>query len=106
MAPRPTPVGWEQDPVTDGSFKADNTNTKPPARPNNTFLLVSPLMFLLILLIPRIIKGIDNKPHIIAHLTGKKPSIMCMAWPILGVNNNKDSIKNVTLLFFIFFSPF
>ncbi len=37
IAPRPVPVGCEQLPVTEGIFKADSTNTKPPASPNSTF---------------------------------------------------------------------
>src|SRR5512143_330249 len=28
IEPRPVPVGWEQLPVTEGSFKADKTNVK------------------------------------------------------------------------------
>ena len=30
MAPSPTPVGWEQLPVTEGIFSADSTKAKAP----------------------------------------------------------------------------
>jgi len=33
-APRPTPVGWEQLPVTDGIFKAERTKANAPASPS------------------------------------------------------------------------
>ena len=34
-APRPVPVGWEQLPVTEGSFRAERTNVNAAATPSS-----------------------------------------------------------------------
>ena len=39
MAPRPTPVGCEQLPVTDGIFREESTKQKPPAPPRRSIVL-------------------------------------------------------------------
>ena len=109
IAARPTPVGCEQLPVTDGIFNADNTKTKAPQRANNNFFLGCSFTILVIFLSPTIKKGINITHQIIAQFTGKKPSIMCIAFEITGVVININAAINdhFTLLFFILHtSPF
>ncbi len=36
IAPRPTPVGCDELPVTDGSLSAERTKQKPPAAPSSS----------------------------------------------------------------------
>ncbi len=54
MAPRPTPVGCEQLPVTDGIFNADKTKTKAPHKANSTKFLRETETFFLIEITPNI----------------------------------------------------
>ncbi|SJW84620.1 Uncharacterised protein [Clostridioides difficile] len=71
IAPRPTPVGCEQLPVTEGIFSADNTNTNAPHKANNTFFLGSCFTILPIDFNPNKKNGINITPHAIDHFTGK-----------------------------------
>src|SRR5699024_9189144 len=100
IAPKPTPVGWEHEPVTDGIFNADNTNTNPPTNPRSIFS--SPCVFSLLAsrLNLTIKNGRDKTPHINAQFNGKKPSIICIPWAILGVNNKTNNIHTLNNPFF------
>src|SRR5665647_364419 len=58
IVPRPTPVGWELLPVTEGIFKADKTKAKAPAIPSNIFKLGWRVTVLLMDRTPAITNGI------------------------------------------------
>ena len=109
MAARPTPVGCEQLPVTDGILRADNTKTKAPHRANNNFFFGCSFTIFVILFKPTTKKGINIIHQVIAQLTGKNPSITCIAFDNTGViiNINVANNDHFTLLFFILHtSPF
>ena len=109
IAARPTPVGCEQLPVTEGILRADNTNTKAPQRANNNFFFGCSFTIFVIFFSPTTKNGIKITHQVIAHFTGKKPSIICIASEITGVIININAAINdhLTLLFFILLSsPF
>src|SRR5690606_23609001 len=87
IVPRPTPVGWEQLPVTDGIFNADNTKVKAPDNPSNNFVSEFSLIKLLIFFRPIIKNGMVTNHQKIAQPIGKNPSITCIANTGLGTIN-------------------
>ena len=77
--PRPTPVGCEQLPVTEGIFKADRTKANAPDSPRIIFVSGFSSIVLRIERNPKIINGTEITHQKIAHSIGKKPSMICMA---------------------------
>ena len=67
MAARPTPVGCEQLPVTDGILSADNTKTKALQRANNNFFLGCSFTTFVIFFSPTTKNGTNITHQIAAH---------------------------------------
>ena len=78
IAPHPVPVGWEQLPVTDGSFKADRTNTNALEVPSSARAEGCSLTIRFSERTPAAINGRETTHHPAAWATGKYPSIMCI----------------------------
>jgi hypothetical protein len=87
IAPKPTPVGCEQLPVTDGNFSADNTKAKAPHIASNVKFFDEALTFFLMEKKPSKTNGIQRAPQLILQPGDKYPSIMCIADTfIVGTN--------------------
>src|SRR3954453_13130447 len=89
IVPRPTPVGCEELPVTEGIFKADKTKAKAPERPSIILVSGFSLTPLRNERKPRIRNGRVTAHQKIVHSIGKNPSIICMAKAFLGTKSNK-----------------
>ena len=101
IAASPTPVGCEQLPVTEGIFYAERTNTNAPHKANNNFFLGCSFTTFVIFFRPTTKNGINNTYQAIAHLTGKNPSIICIAPETVGANTNIN-VANKHHLIFVF----
>jgi hypothetical protein len=88
MAPSPTPVGCEQLPVTEGSFREDKTKAKAPAIARSMIALGCALTVFLMVIKPASIIGLVISPHEIHQSAGKNPSIICMAYVGCGISMN------------------
>ncbi len=78
-APRPVPVGCEQEPVTLGIFIADRTKVNAPDAARVSFICGCSRMILMTLTAPWATNGADTRPHPMQCSGGRKPSMMCMA---------------------------
>ena len=76
-APKPVPVGWDELPVTDGSFNEDNININAPETARRGFDSGFLSVNLLILTTPYETTGMDNAYQNKHHCQGKNPSMMC-----------------------------
>ena len=85
MAARPTPVGCEQLPVTDGILRADNTKTNAPHKANNNFFFGFSFTIFVIFFRPITKNGINITHQISAHFTGRKTYMIRASFPIRGV---------------------
>ena len=84
MAPRPTPVGWEQEPLKEGSFRAESTKAKAPHMARRILARGASSTFLLMDRKPAATKGTHTAPHTTHQPAGRKPSAMCMAEALMG----------------------
>ncbi|CAM5242350.1 hypothetical protein SHIRM173S_10511 [Streptomyces hirsutus] len=84
MAPSPVPVGWEQLPVTEGSFSADRTKVNAPEAPSSSVLSGCSLTSRTSERAPWTTNGAAAAPHATACTGGRKPSAMCMAQQTLS----------------------
>jgi N-acetylmuramoyl-L-alanine amidase len=88
-------------PVTEGIFNADSTKTKAATTPSSIFTSGFFSTVLLIDLNPTMTKGIASTPQITHHFSGRKPSMICMAWAVRGElirTKNTPNINNNFLL--------
>ena len=69
--PKPTPVGWELDPVTEGIFNEDKIKIKAPDKANMVFEFGSFETIFLILIKPKMKNGKNSKNHTIHHTKGR-----------------------------------
>jgi hypothetical protein len=83
-APRPVPVGCDEEPVTDGSLIAESTKVKAPAAPRSSFASGWALIVRPISRVPWMTKGVATAVHAAAWRGGRKPSAMCIAAPFSG----------------------
>ena len=81
MAPRPTPVGWEQLPLKEGSFSALSTKAKAPHMARRILALGAASTRLRMERKPAATKGRHTTPQPMAQGTGSIPSAICMANP-------------------------
>lgn len=79
IAPTPVPVGWELEPVTDGSLIADMTKVKAPAAPSSRRALGLSRTMRAALRVPWMTKGAATAVHAAAWTGGRKPSAMCIS---------------------------
>ena len=84
----PTPVGCEQLPVTEGIFNAESTNTNAPHKANSNFFFGCSCTTFVMFFKPTTKNGINKTYQITAHLTGKNPSIICIAFETVGAKAN------------------
>jgi len=78
MVEKPVPVGWEEEPVTDGSFRDDKTKMKAPDNASMVLCAGSSRMIFLIFRKPYIKNGTDTNVQNNAHSGLKNPSIICI----------------------------
>ena len=71
MAPRPTPVGWEQEPLKEGSFRAESTKAKAPHMASRILVLGACSIFFLMEIRPAATKGTHTTPQPMAQPTGR-----------------------------------
>jgi hypothetical protein len=62
-APSPVPVGWDDEPVTEGNLIAERTKVKAPAAPSNNVASGCSLMVRLIARVPWMTKGAATAVH-------------------------------------------
>src|SRR5512136_166995 len=78
----PVPVGCEQLPVTDGSFKDERMKINPPVTPRRGRASRSRSTTFFSWYIPSMRQGNAIAHHTIHHCRGRNPSIMCMLSPV------------------------
>ena len=71
IAPRPTPVGWEQEPLKEGIFRADSTKAKAPHMASRILALGAASMRFLMEKKPATTKGTHTAPHSRHQFTGR-----------------------------------
>ena len=91
IAPRPTPVGWEQEPDTEGIFRADSTKAKAPHMASRILARGAWSIFFLMEKKPATRKGTHTAPQPMAQFTGSMPSAMCMAEALMVIRPSRPT---------------
>src|SRR5512136_1769055 len=81
MAGRPVPVGWDELPVTEGSFREERMKTKPPVIPRRGRASRSRERNLRSYRIPRARQGRAASHQRRHHEAGRNPSMICTGTP-------------------------
>jgi len=77
-AERPVPVGWEQLPVTEGSFRDERIKMNPPVTPSKGSASRSASRTFFSWYTPNTRHGMATIHHTRHHCPGKNPSMMCI----------------------------
>src|SRR5512136_2028522 len=78
MAERPVPVGWEQLPVTEGSFRDERMKMKPPVTPSRGSASRSASITFFRCHTPYARQGKATSHQTMHHCQGRNPSMICM----------------------------
>ena len=74
----PVPVGWEEEPVMEGSLREESTKMNAPLTANSIFCCGLSAKSFPVCIMPHSTKGAESKYQKMHHSRGKNPSIICM----------------------------
>lgn len=90
-AERPVPVGWELEPVADGSLRDERRKMNAPERATVIFCSGCSRMSFTIALAPRTMKGMARMNHTAHQMGSRYPSIMCICFHLMSSGSLRDA---------------